>query len=135
MLDKHTSGGWRVSDSDQRSLDVTRLDVSQIKFQAFCGTNSEPISLRRKLLRLSSMPVVLLDAGIGFSLIDEKKHVTLEWLRENRGVSIVDFPGTRFESYDRKVCILGLVFRRHWDVVYWSMNWPTDIPSAVLSIL
>lgn len=85
-------------DADQRSFQLTAVDLSNVSFEA-CLTHGESfISGKEKLERLIAMGGVRLDPRFGFALFLEKGQKTLELIYQKHGVTYVDFFGQIFED-------------------------------------
>lgn len=82
---------------DVRSLAIKCFKVSDLIFDNI-GSSPSDISYAQKLAQLKEErgEYVLVDAGIGKHLFEEKNYKTLEWIRTRIGYSYLVFPGTEF---------------------------------------
>lgn len=123
---------------DARSLALTSLDLSRLRFEACLKEKEISIKGEEKLRRLmeETPEYIRLDAMVGQQLFEEPGHVTLEWLRLNRGVTWIDFPGTILRSPGGSRCVLCLCWSGgpwRWRYRWLADGWYRHYPSGLLA--
>ncbi|MEK7498614.1 MAG: hypothetical protein AAB611_02005 [Patescibacteria group bacterium] len=124
-------------DQDERSLNITELDLSKIRSVTTLKGKEKEITGRENLKRLKASGNIRLDAKV-FQTFWENQHLIPElWQEEvNGNIRFVYFEGTVLRSPSGNRCILFLFFNGgRW---YWYYAWlgdgrNVDYPSAVLA--
>jgi len=119
---KFVGAGWSIVEEDTRSLALTELDFSKVRFESGLQEGERYITGEEKLKRLTALPEIRLDAKIGQALYEEKGQATLRFLHDHFGVSWIEFAGTVLRDSDGRRCFLCL-YRRgdgSWD---WFCFW------------
>lgn len=120
-------------EQDVRSLAMSSLDLTKCRFETTLMDGEKFIGVEKKIERLKSeFPhLVLPDAKIALALWNESGHKTLEWIREERGVTFLDFLGTVFTGIGGGRFVLFVHYRNgswelgHFDLAgrTYSRNW------------
>ncbi len=91
---KFIGRGWEVAEQDERSLALTGIDFSDVRFESGHQEGEGVITGEVKLERLKAMPEIRLDAKIGQALYEEPGQATLRFIYEHFGVSWFELGGT-----------------------------------------
>lgn len=105
---KFIDSGWSIVAEDVRSLALTEIDFTKVRFESGLKEGESSITGEQKLERLKTMPEIRLDAKIGQALYEEKGQPTLRWLHDNFGVSWFEMSGTVLRSSGGNRCFLCL---------------------------
>jgi len=128
--------GWKIDEQDERALDITELDITQIRFKHMLRKGESLISGEERWGRLKDISIISgtirLDAKILFALLKKPKLIP-EWWNEKR----VYFDGTVLRSPEGHRYVLYMYCRgkNSWG---WGWTWleekrGVDHPSAVLT--
>ncbi len=127
---------WTIVEQDKRSLSLTQVDLTKIRFETCLESSETFIKGEEKLKRLKKMNCIRLDAKI-FQTLWENKHLIPETWKEkiSGGIRFNFFNGTVLRSPDGYRCILCLSWytgKWHWSDRCLVDNWSVINPSAVL---
>ncbi len=149
---KFIGSGWRIwkgpkdgdglegeEQQDARSLAITELDLSKLRYEHCLTVKESRITGEEKLARLKEREkaFIRMDAKIAQALLEEPGRRTLEWIRVNLGKTWFDVPGTELRNPVGRRCVLCLYWGDSewgWDCSYLGNDWYADGPSCVLAI-
>jgi len=120
-------------EQDARSLVLKEVELSKLLFETCLQKGESLIKGKEKLKRLKSAGRIRLDARFGAALYKEPGYRTLEWLRANRGIAWVDFPGTTIRVPFGHQYVLDLYFGGsgwYWYVRWLENDWNSNEPSV-----
>lgn len=129
--------GWTIEEQDERSLALTEVDLTVIRFETMLKDGETRINGEEKLRRLKKAGHIRLDAKV-FQTLWENQHLIPERWKEktNNNTTYIFFDGSvlRGPVGDRDVLFLYWG-GGGWDWVYgWLGNdWSASDPSAVLA--
>lgn len=123
---------------DARSLQITELDLSRIRFEHCLEGSEKRITGETKLARQKrdERKFIRVDAQIAQALFQEPGHRTLEWIRNELKRTWFDIPGTELRSPNGSRCILSLYWggdRWCWFYHYLGNAWDAENPSLLLA--
>ncbi len=126
--------------------DLKELNASDMLFEHFLIDNPDPknredvIAGETKLDRVKGSKKILLGGRSFLALLNDyrgnKENSALEWLRKNRGVTWMDFPGLLLRYPDGYRCMLYLYFHGEiwdWHCIWLGLDWYRGYPSALLA--
>ena len=113
-IDAEFTGSLSVVEQDERSLALTEIDCSKLRFKSGFAKNEEPITGEERLKRLKEMPEIRLDAKIGMTLYKEKGQTTLRFIREYLNVLWFEMPGTVLRDSGGYLALLYLYNDYHF---------------------
>lgn len=105
---KFIGSGWSVVEQDERSLALTEIDFSKVRFESGLKEGESVITGEVKLERLKELPEIRLDAKFGQALYEEKGQATLRFLHDTYKVTWMEFTGTVLRGSGGSRCSLFL---------------------------
>jgi len=130
--------GWKVLDdeTDTRSIALTELDLSKVRFETMLQDGETSIKGEEKLKRLKKKGHIRLDAKI-FQALWENKHLIPESWKEkiNGNIRFIYFDGTVLQDSNGDRYVLYLDWddgKWSWNVYWLDSRWFVYGPSAVL---
>lgn len=129
--------GWTIKEQDERSLALTQVDLTKVRFEDCLQKGETSVNGEEKLRRLKKMGHIRLDANVFQTLWENQELIPESW-KQKTGGSMTDifFDGTVLRNPDGRRCLLCLYWRcGEWDWSYrWLDNdWHVSNPSAVLA--
>lgn len=128
---------WAIDEQDERSLVLTRIDLSKVRLVDMLEKDENRIKGEGKLARLKQAGHLRLDAKIFQTLWENQLLIPKSWKeRTNGNVTFIFFDGTilRDPFGDRGVLYLYWdVGRWDWDCYWLEGDWDAHDPSAVLA--
>jgi len=130
--------GWSIDEEDQRSLSLTKVDLTKVRLETMLKSNENVITGgEEKLERLKEAGYIRLDAKILWTLWENQSLIPESWKEKiNGNVCFIYFDGTVLLSSDGFRYVLCL----YWDGGEWvwgctllDCNWDIHFPSAVLA--
>lgn len=119
---KFIGEGWSIVEEDERSLMLTQIDFTKVRFDSGLKEGESRITGEEKLKRLKKKSEIRLDAEIGQALYEEKGQTTLRFIHEHYGISWFELAGTVLRDPDGDRYFLYLY--RHGDGSWrWSYRW------------
>ena len=94
-------------EEDLRSLEIRAVDLGDIAFTHFIGSDQVPIDGERKLRLMRASGKIGLDAGFGETLDTEPGQLSLRWLNRTYGITWFELTGTVLRRPDRKRFLLA----------------------------
>ena len=124
-------------EQDKRSLALTELDLTAVRFEDCLRSGENVIKGEERLKRLVAQGDIRLDAGIFFHLWNNQHLIPASWKEKiNGNTRYIFFDGTMLRSSSGYRCVLYL----YWDddAWRWSVNWlgrgrSANDPSVVLA--
>jgi len=119
---KFIGSGWSIVEEDTRSLALTEIDFSKVRFESGLQDGERYITGEEKLKRLTAMPEIRLDTKIGQALYEEKGQATLRFIHDHFNVSWFELAGTvlRYSVGHRYFLYLYRVGDGSWA---WRYRW------------
>jgi len=128
---------WTIGEEDERSLELTQLDLSKVLLKHMLKKGESSIRGEEELRRLKSADYVRLDAKIFQTFWENQQLIPELWKERTDGnITFVFFDGTvlRGPSGDRCVlCLYWGVGRWNGDYCWLGHDWHVYHPSAVLA--
>ena len=129
--------GWTIEEQDERSLALTEVDLTVIRFETMLKDGETRINGEEKLRRLKKAGHIRLDAKV-FQTLWENQHLIPERWKEktNNNTTYIFFDGSVLRSPDGDRGVLCLCWDGvgwDWDYDWLGIDWDTDYPSAVLA--
>jgi hypothetical protein len=127
--------GWTIEEEDERSLELTELDITNVRFEHMLVEGETWVKGETKLERLKSAGNIRLDAKI-FQTLWENQHLIPERWKEktNGNTTFVCFDGTvlRDPGGYRYILYLdwyggGWCWNDRWLVSKWDANGPSAV--------
>ena len=87
-----------MEEQEQRSLALTEIDFSKVRFVSGLKTGENYITGKQKLGRLKKAGAIRLDAKVGQALYEEKGQPTLRFIHEHFNISWFELAGTVLRS-------------------------------------
>ena len=112
---------WRVAEEDARYHEFAAINFGKMKLATCLKEGESWITGEEKLRRLKKSGDIRLGADVFLALWNEEGQRTLEWLRENRSVTRLDFFGTILENPSGNRCVFCLY--RDGDAWVWGCPW------------
>ena len=119
---KFIDAGWSIVEEDKRSLALTEVDFSKVRFESGLKDGESVIDGEEKLKRLKKMPGIRLDAKCGQTLYEEQGQATLRFLHEHFNVTWFELSGTILRGPGGNRCFLYLD-RRGGGSWRWGYRW------------
>ena len=121
---KFIGRGWEIVEEDERSLALTEIDFSAVRFVSGHAEGEDLITGEAKLERLKALPDVRLDAAIGVALLREPGQATLRFIHEHFTISWFELAGTvlRGPGGRRPFLYLCRVGDGSWDWAYYWLD-------------
>lgn len=136
---KFIGAGWKVDEQDERSLSLLEVDFDEVRFEACLNPGEDRISGEEKLKRLKAMPVISLGSNHLLALWNDYKargqDSVLEWLRQNRKLTYLDFFGFILRGpsgYRSVLCLCWGGGEWFWSYDWLVCGWKASYLSAVL---
>ncbi|MEK9185760.1 MAG: hypothetical protein AAB863_03210 [Patescibacteria group bacterium] len=124
-------------EQDERSLALTEVDFSKVRFETCLKDDEHGITGEEKLRRLKEAGHIRLDAKVFQTLWENKDKIPESWKEKiNDNIRYIFFDGTilRSPSGSRDVlCFCWDDGEWHWYCRWFSRDWSAVIPSAVLA--
>lgn len=134
---KFIGKGWTIEEQDERSLALTEIDLSKVKFETCLQEGETNIQGEEKLKRLKQADHIRLDAHFFLTLWKNKHLIPESWKEKTNGnTTFIFFDGTVLRGPGGRRYVLCLCWRDgRWD---WRCYWLGDVwfaygPSAVLA--
>jgi len=125
-------------EQDERSLALTEVDLSKIRFETCLKAGKISITGEERLLRLKAANYIRLDAKIFQALWEHKDKIPESWKeRVNGNIRFIFFDGTVLRGPDGDRYVLYLCWNDdgwHWNYDWLACGWDANYPSAVLAI-
>jgi hypothetical protein len=127
LYDGAKSPQWSNYIEDKKSVALREVDVTNIAFETMMEAGEVSITAEERVKRHVAARHLCLDAQVLFALYDDfishkkeghQEESHLEWLRHNKGIHRMVFPGTVIKSPYGGRCIFSLAFvseRYGWD--------------------
>ncbi len=135
---KFIGKGWTIEEQDERSLSLTTIDLSKVRFETCLKDGEVNIDGEEKLKRLKeAADYIRLDAKVMQTLLSNKKLIPESWKQKNGEPLYIFFDGTIFKDSDGVRYIVGMAFlnkKWDWDFIDLSTQWTVQHPSAVITI-
>ena len=129
--------GWTIEEEDKRSLKLTEVDLTKIRFETCLKVGEGYITGEEKLKRLKSAGHIRLDVQIFLTLWKNQHLIPDKWKEKTNGnTTYFYFDGTvlRGPGGNRYVLCLGWSGGRWGWGCFWLVgDWSVDGPSAVLA--
>lgn len=134
---KFIGEGWSIVEEDERSLNITEVDMSKVSFEAMLEQGETYVIGEEKLKRLKEHGGIRLDAKVFQTLWENQHLIPASWNEPTNGnATYIFFDGTVLRDPFGGRCVLCLYWRGgEWD---WDCRWLDDLwsagrPSAVLA--
>ena len=129
--------GWKIEEEDDRSLNITELDLSKIELVLVLREGQISVSGEEKLKGLRACGKIRLDAKILQALWEHKELIPAHWKEKIQGYKTnIFFDGTELRSPRGRSCVLCLYFVQgewNWRFRWLDYGWGVGDPSAVLA--
>jgi hypothetical protein len=129
--------GWTIEEQDERSLALTEVDLTKVKFETCLQKGETSIQGEKKLKRLKQMGNICLDAGVFMTLWQNQNLIPERWKEKTNGnTTFIYFDGTILRGPDGfryVLCLYWLDDRWHWRCRRLGDDWVVRNPSAVLA--
>jgi|ERR1035437_87936 hypothetical protein len=134
---KFVGEGWKIDEEDERSLALTEIDLTAIRFESVLKDGEKRVQGEEKLTRLKATGHIRLDAKV-FQTIRENRHlIPARWKEPTNGnTTYIYFDGTVLRSPDGRRCVLCLCCydgQWRWSYDWLVLEWSVFNPSAVLA--
>ena len=120
-------------EQDERSLNLTQLDLSKIQLVTFLRNGEEEcIRGEERLRRLEETGSVRLDAQIFQALWENKQFIPEDWKKKTGDcVTYIFFDGTTLRSQGGSRYVICLYWNNWGDGVWtWACSWREDVWDA-----
>ena len=129
--------GWTIEEEDKRSLKLTEVDLTKIRFETCLKVGEGYITGEEKLKRLKSAGHIRLDVQIFLTLWKNQHLIPDKWKEKTNGnTTYFYFDGTVLRYPDGHRYVLCLYWDGdgwEWDYSWLDGDWDVDRPSAVLA--
>src|SRR5882724_6130231 len=109
---------WAIVEQDERSLALTRIDLTEVMFETTLSKEEKYIKGEYKLKRLKAMDRIRLDAGIFKTLWENQHFIPLKWKEQTKGdITSIFFDGTVLQNSNGHRYVIYLFWRNgewHW---------------------
>ena len=124
-------------EQDERSLALTEVDLSKVRFETCLHDGESSITGEEKLKRLKETGHIRLDAKVFQTLWENKDKIPESWKEKIDGnIRYIFFDGTTLRSPDGDRRVLSLYWSDggwRWLCFWLSLDWRALNPSAVLA--
>ena len=124
-------------DQDRRSLALTEVDLSKVRFETCLHDGESSITGEEKLRRLKEAGHIRLDAKVFQTLWENKDKIPESWKEKTDcNTTFIFFDGTTLRSPDGDRNVLFLYWSGggwNWDFRWLHGDWDAHSPSAVLA--
>lgn len=128
---------WTIEEQDERSLTLTELDLTKVRFEDMLKDGESWIKGEEKLKRLKEAGHIRLDAVIFLHLWKNQHLIPESWKEKiNGNPRYIFFDGTILRSPSGDRYVLYLIWRGGgWDWGYYWLDrdWSAYDPSAILA--
>jgi hypothetical protein len=129
--------GWSIVEQDERSLALTEVDLTEVRFETCIKDGVDLVGGEIKLKRLKSAGHIRLDAKV-FHVLWENKHIIPEsWKMKVNGITRrIFFDGTVFKDPYARRYVLCFYWSKdvwRWHSHWLIHNWDVYTPSVVLT--
>jgi hypothetical protein len=129
--------GWKIDEEDERSLALTNMDLSKIRFETCLKKGESYVRGAKRLTRLKIAKRVRLDAKIFQTLWENKELIPESWKEKTNGnTTYIHFDGIVLRDPNGNRDVLYLYFRGgewHWSFYLLDIAFGAHRPSAVLA--
>ncbi len=134
---KFIGEGWKIDEEDERSLALTEIDLTTIRFESMLKNGEKRVQGEEKLTRLKDSGYVRLDAKV-FQILWENQHlIPTSWKEKTNGnTTYIFFDGTVLRDPHGGRYVLYLYWgdgQWSWDCGWLGNDWDVCDPSAVLA--
>jgi hypothetical protein len=134
---KFIGKGWTIEEQDERSLALSEVDLTKVRFEDMLKSGENSIQGEEKLNRLKKAGHIRLDAKFFQTLWENRQMISASWKEKIGGnIRYIVFDGTVLRNSPGNRYVLCL----YWDGDIWIWNycwlgndWGDDGPSAVLA--
>jgi hypothetical protein len=134
---KFIGTGWTIEEQDERSIALTEVDLTAIRFESMLKEGETLVNGEDKLTRLKDAGHIRLDAKILETLWDNQHLIPAKWKEQTNGnTTFIFFDGTVFRSPRGRRYVLCLYWfggQWGWDYDRLGLGWLVVSPSAVLA--
>jgi hypothetical protein len=128
--------GWSIVEEDKRSLALTKLDLSKVRFETMLKENETSITGEQKLKRLKKAGHVRLDAKVFQTLWENQSLIPESWKEKTNGnTTFIYFDGTVLQNpcgHRYVLCLYWNDGKWRWFYSWLDRLCCVDIPSLVL---
>lgn len=132
--------GWKIVEEDERSLVLTEVNLSAVRFETKLKSRETSIKGEERLRRLKTDGDTRLDAKV-FQTLWENQHLIPEKWKEktNGNTTFIHFDGTELRDAHGLRYVLSLCWDEttnatwDWYVIWLGSGWGVDYPSAILA--
>ncbi|KKT18501.1 MAG: hypothetical protein UW02_C0030G0001 [Candidatus Nomurabacteria bacterium GW2011_GWB1_43_7] len=129
--------GWSIDEEDQRSLSLTKVDLTKVRLETMLKSNENVITGgEEKLERLKEAGYIRLDAKILWTLWENQSLIPESWKEKiNGNIRFIYFDGTVLQDSNGDRYVLYLDWddgKWSWNVYWLDSRWFVYGPSAVL---
>jgi hypothetical protein len=128
--------GWKIDEQDERALNITELDITEVRLKHMLKKGEDLIQGEERLRRLKDISIITgtirLDAKILFAILKNQKLIPVGW-----NGKVVYFDGTILRSPEGRRYILYMYWRGNdpwgWDYCQYNIEIGANYPSATLA--
>jgi hypothetical protein len=129
--------GWKIEEEDERSLALTEVDLTAVRFETMLKDRETYVKGETKLERLKKAGHVRLDAKVFQRLWENQYLIPEHWKEKTNGnTTYIFFDGTVLRDSNGNRYVLYLYWRGgawDWGVRWLGDGWGVRGPSAVLA--
>ena len=133
---KFTGERLMIEEQDERSLALTEVDLTSIRFELMLDQGETWVRGEKKLTRLEAAGHIRLDAWIFQTLWENQHLIPSSWKeRTNGNRTFIYFDGTVLRGPDDRRFVLCLFWgdgQWNWQCPWLGCEWSVSDPSAVL---
>lgn len=134
---KFIDEGWKIEEEDERSLALTEIDLTAVRFESMLKDGENRVQGEEKLARLKTAGHIRLDARIFQTLWENQHLIPARWKEQTNGnTTYLFFDGTILRSPRGFRCVRCLYWsggQWHWLYSWLGNDWGVNSPSAVLA--
>lgn len=129
--------GWTIEGQDERSLQLTEVDLSNILLRDMLRQGEDRINGEERLRRLKAENLICLDARVFQAFWNNQHLIPKSWKEKTRGhTTFIFFDGTVFQSprgLHYVLCLCWSASQWSWHYYWLGDVWRVSNPSAVLA--
>jgi hypothetical protein len=124
--------GWTIEEQDERSLALTEVELSSLRFETCLKDGEQYITGEERLRRLKEAGQIRLDAKVFEALRQEQTVIIKSWTKRSEDISCLSFDGTVIrDPYGRRCVLCRCAWG--WDYRWLGRDWDAHSVSALLT--